>query len=209
VHAVQLAEGALVGSQKLHLPASPVAPDDKQCTCFCFRCVAMVNWILFVGRVTIAQTEMAPVRSVPALCRTGSFGHNLVATGLKKHRILIVIHVKVLFQTGLQRSISVTECGVLALKNHSKMADLTDQSPTHVTHFGHAQKHKWFVQIATAHRCGMVVHVQCWHLWRIFFIVWVVVERAHNIIVRSKNFNDKVISTFAKFLLKRALFFIA
>ena len=164
MHAVQLAEGALVGSQKLHLPASPVAPDDKQCTCFCFRCVAMVNWILFVGRVTIAQTEMAPVRSVPALCRTGSFGHNLVATGLKKHRILIVIHVKVLFQTGLQSSISVTECGVLALKNHSKMADLTDESPTHVTHFGHAQKHKWFVQIATAHRCGMVVHVQCWHL---------------------------------------------
>ena len=43
----------------------------------------------------------------------------------------------------------------------------------------------------------------------IFFIVWVVDERAHNIIARSKNFNDKVISTFAKFLLKPALFFIA
>jgi len=66
------------------MSASVVAPDGKQCICFCFGGDVIVNWILFVGRVAIVQAEIAPVRSVPALCTTGSVGHNLVVTGVKK-----------------------------------------------------------------------------------------------------------------------------
>jgi len=84
VEAFPLVVGARVGSLELSMPTTPVAIDDKKGMCFCFGGDATVNFLLLVGRMAVVQAEMAPVRSVPALCSTGSFGHNLVATGLKK-----------------------------------------------------------------------------------------------------------------------------
>jgi len=99
MEALLLAAGVLVGSLELRIPTIPVASEGKKGIGFCLRGDAIVNFCLLVGWAAVVQAEIAPVRSVPVLCSAGSFGHNLVVKGLKKLHIVIVIDVKVTFQT--------------------------------------------------------------------------------------------------------------
>ena len=99
VEALLLAAWALVGSLALSTPTIPVAFEGKKGMCFSLGGDAIVKFPLLVGWVAVVQAEIAPVRSVPMLCSTGSFGQNLVATGLEKLAIVFVSGVKVTFQT--------------------------------------------------------------------------------------------------------------
>jgi len=119
VERLLLAVWELVGSLELSMPTIPVAFEDKTGMRFSLGGDAMVKFPLLVGRVAVAQAEMALVRSIPTLCSTGSFGHNLVITDLEKLQIVIVIGVKVTFQTPLPVGNRNHCVGCLALVNHS------------------------------------------------------------------------------------------
>jgi len=93
VDALLLAVGALVGSKELCMPTIPFTSDGKKGMCVCFGGDATVNFLLFVGRVATVKAEIAPVSSVQVLCGTGSFGHNLVVTGLEKLHIVCAMPV--------------------------------------------------------------------------------------------------------------------
>jgi len=90
-----------VGSLELSMPTIPVAFEDKTCMRFSLGGDAMVKFPLLVGRVAVVQAETALVRSIPTLCSTGSFGHNLVSLGLEKLAIIELSFVKVTLQTPL------------------------------------------------------------------------------------------------------------
>jgi len=104
---------------ELSMPTIPVASEGKKGMCFCLWGDAIVNFCLLVGRVAVVQAEIAPVRSVPVLCSTGSFGHNLVVMVLKKLHIVIVIDVKVTFQTLLPLGNQNHTVGCSSLMNGS------------------------------------------------------------------------------------------
>jgi len=84
VEGLLLVVGVLVGSLVLSLPTIPVAFEGKKGISFSLGGDVIIKWPLLVGWVAIVQAEIAPVRSILTLCGTGSFGQNLVATGLIK-----------------------------------------------------------------------------------------------------------------------------